>query len=302
MLMGDNVLHSDPAIAKANGIEIAYDTFGDSSAPPLLLIMGLGFQMIMWEDELCAQLSARGYWVIRFDNRDMGLTTKFHEAGVPKIRALMEAKARGEVAHVPYTLNDMAEHAIGLLDAMDIESAHVVGLSMGGMLGQLMAVNHPKRVRTLTSIMSSTGDPGLPPPQTEAMSILLTPLPKDRAGYIESSVQMWRVLSGPGFPIDEARIRGLAGQAYDRDFNPPGFARQLAAITVSGSRKEALKSLTIPTLIIHGDADPLASVEGGIDTANTIPGSKLLIIEGMGHDLHPALWAQVIDAISDHTE
>ena len=298
--MTQNVPHSDVGIARANDIEIAYETFGDPSSKPMLLIMGLGFQMIVWDDEFCTQLATRGYWVIRFDNRDIGLSTRFDEAHVPNISALLKSQEQGEAVHVPYILSEMADDVIGLLDALGIESAHVVGLSMGGMIGQIMAAKFPERIHTLTSVMSSTGDPELPPPKPEALSVLLTPLPTDRAGYIERCVRIWSVLSGPKFPVDETRVRKWAGQSHDRGLNPAGFARQFAAIIASGSRKEMLKSVTIPTMVLHGDADPLVPVECGIDTANAVPGARLVIIEGMGHALPETLWPRVIDAIEHH--
>lgn len=298
--MTQRVPHSDPASVEANGIEIVYDTFGEPPAPPMLLIMGLGQQMIAWDEEFCAALAAQGYWVIRFDNRDIGLSTKFDEAGVPDILALMQAAAQGEAVQAPYVLRDMADDAVGLLDALGIESAHVVGVSMGGMIAQEMGIHHADRVRTMTSIMSSTGNPDLPPPTPEAMAILVTPAPTDRAGYIESSVQTWQVLNGPGYPLDENRTRERAGRFFDRGLSPEGMVRQLAAILASGSRKRALQSVTVPALVIHGDADPLVPVEGGIDTADSIPGAELMIIEGMGHSLHPEVAPQVIEAIVRH--
>jgi pimeloyl-ACP methyl ester carboxylesterase len=298
--MTQQVPHSDPGKVIVNDIEIVYDTFGESSASPMLLVAGLGVQMIGWDEEFCSQLAARGYWVIRFDNRDVGLSTKLDEAGVPNIQAMMQTAVQGEAVEVPYSLRDMAKDAEGLLDALGIESAHVVGVSMGGMIVQEMAIHYPDHIRTMTSIMSSTGNPELPPPRPEALSLLLTPPPTNRAGYIESEVKAWRVLCGSESLFDENRAREQAGRAFDRGLSPAGTARQLAAILASGSRKEALKSLTVPTLVIHGDADPLVPVEGGIDTADAIPGAELLIIEGVGHDLSPAIWPRVIEAIARH--
>jgi pimeloyl-ACP methyl ester carboxylesterase len=294
--MTQPIPHSAEASVKANGIDIVYDTFGETSAPPMLLIMGLDCQLIAWDEEFCAALAGCGYWVIRFDNRDIGLSTKFDEAGIPDILAMMQ----GARIQPPYTLRDMAADAVGLLDALAIESAHVVGVSMGGMIAQEMAIHYPDRVRTLTSIMSTTGDPTLPPPRPEAAAILVTPAPTDREGYVEHSLQTWRVLNGPVFPIDEEGDRAVAGRSFDRGLSPAGTARQLAAILGSGSRKEALAAVRTPTLVIHGDADPLVPVEGGIDTAEAVPGAKILIIEGMGHNLPPAVAPQVIEAIARH--
>ncbi len=194
----------------------------------------------------------------------------------------------------------MANDAMGLLDVLAIEFAHVVGLSMGGMIGQIMALRFPGRIRTLTSIMSTTGDPTLPPPKPEALAVLVTPIPLERSAYVESWLNVWRVLSGPQIPVQEFLARKWAELSYDRGVNPHGFLRQMAAVIASGSRKDALKTLTVPALVIHGDADPLAPLECGIDTANSIPGAKLRVIKGMGHALPEAVWSEVIDAIAGH--
>ena len=298
--MTHNVRHSDPGRARVDGIEIVYDTFGDPSAPPLLLVMGLGGQMIAWDEEFCMALAQQGYWVIRFDNRDIGLSTKMDEAGVPDILAMYQAVFAGEAIQAPYLLSDMAQDAVGLLDALEIPSAHVVGVSMGGMIAQSLAIQHPERVRTLTSIMSSTGDPNLPPPTAEALGILVNPAPAEREAYVAHEVEVWRVLNGPHIPVDEERVRERAGRFFDRSLSPAGTARQLAAILASGSRKEGLRSVTVPTLVIHGDADPLVPVEGGIDTANAVPGAELMIVEGMGHDIPLPVAPRVIAAIVRH--
>jgi pimeloyl-ACP methyl ester carboxylesterase len=290
----DSVQHCEEKVTKTNDIEITYDTFGEPSDPAMLLIMGLGEQMIAWDEEFCCQLAAKGYWVIRFDNRDVGASTKFDKAGVPDLIALMQ----GKTVKVPYTLDDMAKDTIGLLDALDIKVAHIVGASMGGMIAQTVAIKYPKRVRTLTSIMSTTGDPGLPQPKPEAGQLLYTPAPTERTAYIEHSVKVWRTLGSPGFPSNEERTREFAGRVYDRGLNPAGFGRQLAAIYASGGRKDALKSVNIPTLVIHGDADPLIPLEAGKDTAASIPRAKLMVIEGMGHNLPPEVWPKVVDAIA----
>jgi pimeloyl-ACP methyl ester carboxylesterase len=291
------IAHSEESIAKVGDIEIAYDTFGDPSDPPMLLIMGLGAQMIRWDDVFCEQLASRGRWVIRFDNRDVGLSTKFDNAGVPNVIGLMQ----GEAVEVPYKLKDMAEDAIGLLDTLGIESADVVGASMGGMIAQTMAIHFPERVRTLTSIMSSTGNPNLPQPTPEAMSVLLTPPVSSRDEYIKNSIEAARVLHGSKYPLNEEYIRNYSEHSFDRCYNPAGVARQFGAIIASGSRQEALKNVKIPTLVIHGDADPLVSIEGGKDTANSILGAKLLIIEGMGHSIPIEAVPQILQAILLHT-
>lgn len=291
---------SDPAWVKSNGIEIVCDTFGEPSAPPLLLIMGLATQMIAWDSDFCMQLAARGYWVIRFDNRDIGLSTKFDEAGVPDVISMMWARIQGNPVQAPYTLRDMVEDTIGLLDVLEIEQAHIVGMSMGGMIAQLIAIHHPERVLTLTSIMSSTGDPDLPPPRWDVMGILVKPKPLERSAYIDHTLSTWRAVSGTGYPFPEERIRQLAVRSFERGLSPGGKMRQLAAILASKNRTQALKSVTAPTLVIHGDADPLVPVECGIATANAIPGAKLMIVEGMGHELLSEVESRLIEAIADH--
>ena len=284
--------------APANGIEIAYETFGPPDGRPLLLIMGLAAQMILWDDDLCAALAARGHRVIRFDNRDVGLSTKCDWAGMPDAAAAMQAALLGERVDAPYTLPDMAADAVGLLDALGIAAAHVVGASMGGMIAQAMVIAHPTRVLSLTSIMSSTGDRSLPPARPEAAAVLLLPAPTDRAGNIERAVHVFRTIGSPGFPFDEARVRELAARSFDRCFHPAGAARQLVAILASGSRKEALAAVAVPTLVIHGRDDPLIAVEAGLATARAVRGAELLVVDGMGHDLPRAVWPSIVDRIS----
>jgi len=298
--MIQKVQHSAPIKVPVNGIEMVYDTFGERSAPPMLLVIGLGVQMIAWDEDFCEELVAQGYWVIRYDNRDVGLSTHFDDAGIPDIPAMIQAQMGDEPLESPYTLRDMADDAVGLLDAIGVESAHLLGVSMGGMIVQEMAINHAERIRTMTSIMSSTGSPDLPPPRPEAMAVLLKPPPLGRDEYIENSVEATQVLGGTALPFDEDRVRERAGRIFDRGLNPTGTARQLAAILASGSRKEALKSVAVPSLVIHGADDPLVPVEGGIDTAEAIPGAELLIIDDMGHSLPQAVWSQVMDAILRH--
>ena len=287
---------------RANGIQIEYDTFGDAASPALLLIMGLGSQMVRWEETFCNQLAERGHYVIRFDNRDVGLSTQFPEAGVPHVLNAMRAQAQGEAVTAPYTLDDMADDTVGLLDALDIERAHICGASMGGMIAQTVAIRHPARVASLISIMSTTGNPSLPAPKPAASAVLFKPAPKDRAAFIEHTIAVRRVIGSPGFPFDEDVSRHRAARDYDRCFHPEGTARQLMAVVAHGNRKNALKSVTAPTLVIHGDADPLVPVEGGRDTAEAIPGADLLIIEGMGHELPLDAWPRVVEAIATHTQ
>jgi pimeloyl-ACP methyl ester carboxylesterase len=294
------VTQSKERIVKVDDVELAYDTFGEPADPAVLLIMGLGSQMIRWREAFCQQLAAMGFWVIRYDNRDVGKSTKFEEAGVPNVISLLLGAQSGDQVSVPYTLLDMAQDAVGLLDVLKIDSAHVVGVSMGGMIAQMVAIHFPDRVRTLTSIMSSTGNPELPRPKPEAFALLQQVPPDNRAEYIEYTVKRQRILSGPHFPIDEADVRDLAGRAFDRNFYPQGTTRQLAAVLASGSRKDALKTVHVPTLVIHGDSDPLVPVEGGKDTAASIPGAKLLIIEGMGHDIPVQVAPQILEAIANH--
>jgi pimeloyl-ACP methyl ester carboxylesterase len=295
--MALNVLHSTATRAQVNGIEIVYDTFGDPGAAPMLLVAGLGNQMLCWKGAFCAQLAARGYRVIRFDNRDAGLSTQFDHADTPGLLALLWAYVRRKPVQVPYTLRDMANDAAGLLEALGIESAHVVGVSLGAMIAQVMAVHHPQRVRTLTSMMSSVKVPWLPPPKPKAL-VLFKPVPKDRAGYIEHGVRVRCALRGGGFPFDETHVREYVTRLYERKPDLTGAFRQLAATVASARPHRArLKSIHAPTLVIHGSADPLLPVKYGIHTAQVIPGAELLIIEGMGHELPQAAWPQVIEAI-----
>jgi pimeloyl-ACP methyl ester carboxylesterase len=299
--MEPNVPHSSPQRAASNGLQLVYDTFGSRSDPPMLLVMGLGAQMIAWDEPFCVRMAQRGFWVIRYDNRDVGLSTHLDEAGVPDIAALAQAIMQGQPLDAPYSLLDMADDAVGLLDALEIDAAHVVGVSMGGMIAQEMAIHYPERLRTLTSIMSSTGDPDLPMPRPEAIAILMAPPPADREGCLDSAVAAARVLNGSGFPVDEAYERARAAKAYERGLSPAGTARQLAAVLAAKSRTEPLKSVQVPTLVIHGDDDPLVPMEGGMETAAAIPGAELLLIEGMGHALPEAVWPEVMDAVVENT-
>lgn len=290
------------ARAQANGIEIEYETFGDRGDRPLLLIMGLGTQMLGWDEDFCAALAARGHWVVRFDNRDVGLSTHFDQLGMPDVVSLFSSDPADRASAAPYLVRDMAADAVGLLDALDVPTAHVVGASMGGMIAQTLAIEYPQRVASMTSIMSTTGDPSLPPPTADAVGALLIPSPPDRDGAIQRTVDVFRTIGSPAYPFDEADLRARAGRSYDRCFDPAGSARQLAAILCSGSRAAALGAVRCPALVIHGAADPLVPVAGGQATAAAVSGAELLLIEGMGHDLPRPLWPRIIDAITRLTE
>jgi pimeloyl-ACP methyl ester carboxylesterase len=292
--------HQPPQIAHANGIDLCYEVFGEASAEPMLLIMGLGAQMIHWEDDFCRQLAARGFRVIRFDNRDSGKSTKM--TGGKRLTPLELLKLRFLRIPVaaPYRLGDMAEDTIGLMDALGIKSAHMVGASMGGMIAQELAISFPQRVRSLTSIMSTTGNPKVPPATREATAVLMAPPPATKEEYFERFAQTWKVLRAASFPEEEALDRARAERTFARGLNPAGVGRQLRAILASGNRKARLASVKAPTLVIHGTIDPLVRPEGGKDTAASISGAKLLMIEGMGHALPMRMWPQIIDAIDKH--
>ncbi len=283
------------ATATANGIELAYETMGDPADPALLLIMGLGSQMVSWDDEFCQGLLDRGFFVIRFDNRDVGLSTKV-DTDVDVMVAVMTVLSGGEY-EAPYDLWDMAEDAITVLDALGVDQAHVVGASMGGMIAQALAIKHPERVRSLTSIMSTTGDPDVGQPNPEVIPVLLQAPPVERVAAIAQKVEVWRTISGPEF-FDEDRARIRSTVEVDRCLYPAGVGHQLLAIMVSGSRSDALRHLDRPTLVIHGDVDPLVNVTGGERTADVVPGAELLILEGMGHDLPMIYWPQITEAIT----
>ncbi|MDG2308482.1 MAG: alpha/beta fold hydrolase [Candidatus Binatia bacterium] len=283
--------------AHANGIEVQYETFGDRGAEPLLILRGLSTQLIHWDPDFCRGLADRGHFVVIFDNRDVGETTWFDEAGVPDLGALIA----GEEIELAYRLDDMADDTVGLMDALEIQTAHIAGISMGGMIVQTAAVRHPSRVRSLTSVMSSTGGPELPPPSPEAMHALIAPAPEEREAYVAHTVQTQRVIGSPGFPFDAAREADVAGRAFDRAFHPAGAARQLAAVQAQGDRREKLRALDVPTLVIHGSGDPLIPLAHGQDTASVIPGAELRVIEGMGHDIPRGAHGELIGAIGSLT-
>ncbi len=288
-------LASRERIAPANGIELAYEEFGDPAGAPMVLIMGLAAQMIFWPEELCELLAERGYRVIRFDNRDIGHSTMIDSAGIPTNAQMVLGYGRPA-----YRIRDMAADTVGLLDHLEIERAHLVGASMGGMIAQQMAIRYPERTRSLCSIMSSTGNRLHRFPRWRAFATLMAKPPREREAAIEAAVKTFELIGSPDYPMDEARFRELVGRAYDRSFRPAGVARQLHAINVSGNRTGLLRRLDLPALVIHGEKDLLVRPAAGRQTARAIPGAKLRVIPGMGHDLPAALYEQFAEEIDDN--
>ena len=284
------------ATTTVGDIELAYETFGEPGSTPLLLISGLGSQMISYADELCADLAAQGLFVIRFDNRDVGMSTHLHAAGLPRLGDVR----RGDRSSVHYELADMAADAAGLVEALGLDSVHLVGVSMGGMIAQRVAITHPERVRSLTSIMSTTGDRSVGGASEAAQAVLYAPPANDRDEAIQRQLETSRVIGSPGFPFDEEAVRARAGLAYDRGHDPAGVARQMAAIVTSPDRTADLGRVTVPTLVIHGSDDALVNVSGGRATAAAVPGSELVVIDGMGHDLPRDLWPELTERITAH--
>jgi len=281
-------------VLPANGQQIAYETVGNRDHRPLIMVMGLGASMLMWHPDLCAMLAGRGFFVIRFDNRDVGRSTHLHDAPPPDLAG---AVLRGDLSSASYSLDDMAEDGFGLLDALGLPTAHVLGASMGGMIAQVMAARHPERVLSLTSIMS-TPAPALTNPTPAARAVLTRPPATTREEAIANMLESSRITGSPGYPADEQWRAELAGQLWDQGPDPVGMARQAMAIYASGDRTEAVRGITVPTLVIHGDSDPLINVSAGRRTAELIGGSELLIIPGMGHDLPRAVWPAIVDAVS----
>jgi pimeloyl-ACP methyl ester carboxylesterase len=288
------------SIVKANGIDLAYDSFGNDEDVPILLIAGLGTQMIRWTAPFCEALAARGYRVIRFDNRDAGCSTHFPQHMHLDFGALAAALMAGQRPDVPYTLHDMASDAIGLLDGLAIDRAHVVGRSMGGMIAQIIASEHSERVLSLTSIMSSTGNPTLPQAEPDVMAMMMRPAPdptSNEAGFLVHSTTFARRIAGKQHPFDDEAHRLVVLEEVRRAYDPGGSGRQIAAMAVAGDRRARLATVTAPTLVIHGADDPLILPACGRDTAASIPNADLMLIDGMGHDLPPALYRKVIEAI-----
>ena len=278
------------------GIRLCYDTTGDPSDPPMLLVMGLGMQLTAWHADLTEQLAERGFHVVRFDNRDAGRSTSIDHARPPNLWQLLTRNFAPE----QYTLADMAEDAAGLLRELDLAPAHVVGASLGGMVGQTLAARHPERVRTLSSLMSTTGSRFRGQPSLTVLRYLLKRAPRERERFIEHAVKLWKLIGSPGFPTSDAEIREVAGRSFDRGTNPAGTGRQLAAILKSGNRTKELRSIRKPTLVMHGTKDRLINKSGGRATAKAIPGARLVMIEGWGHDLPRAAWPQIIEPIAEH--
>jgi pimeloyl-ACP methyl ester carboxylesterase len=280
-------------------IELEYDHFGNPTDPALLLIMGFTAQMVAWDEEFCTQLADRGHFVIRFDNRDCGLSTKLHGVPSNSDAVIMAAMMETEMPPVPYTLSDMAADAMQVLDHLNIERAHIMGASMGGMIAQTVAIEHPHRVKTLISIMSQPGELTVGQPTQEAMELIVTPAPSDRDEYIAFAPK-WQLWQSKRYRSDEVSRRN-AIRDFDRSNYPEGGPRQMAAIYASGSRAEGLQKLQVPTLVIHGTDDQLITPSGGERTAELIPNSTLLMVEDMGHDMPQPLWPFYLDAISKHT-
>ncbi len=284
----------------ANGIELAYDIFGRDDDPAILLIAGLGTQMIRWTSPFCEALASKGYRVVRFDNRDAGYSTHLTDVAPPDFGALVATLMAGRRPDVPYTLHDMASDAIGLLDALSIDHAHMVGRSMGGMIAQILASEYPERTLSLTSIMSSTGNPMLPQAGPDVMGMMMRPAPDprgDEAGFLAHSLAFARRITGLGFIFDEEAHRALVLEEVRRAYDPGGTARQIAAMAVAGDRRLRLATIDKPALVIHGTDDPLILPACGEDTAASIPGAELMLLEGMGHDLPQALYGKIVETI-----
>jgi pimeloyl-ACP methyl ester carboxylesterase len=297
-------IENNMARIQTNTIEIEYETFGSAHDPALLLVSRLGGQLLDWDASLCKFLAQSGYFVIRFDNRDTGLSSKIEDSEPGAAAKMFKNLMQGEPITPLYTIEDMAKDALGLLNALQIQQAHVCGISMGGMIAQTIAIHYPERVLSLISIYSTTGDPDLPGPREDALNVLFNPAPAKRSAYIDYTVNVFKVISGSGTPLDTAYLQDTAGRYFDRSFCPQGTAHHLIAAMLQKNRKQDLVRLAAPTLVIHGDDDPLMPLAHGKDTAATIPDAELLIIEGMGHDLPMmnAYWQRIMDAMVQHMQ
>jgi pimeloyl-ACP methyl ester carboxylesterase len=286
---------SEERLAQANGIELVYQEVGDPDGEPLLLVMGLATQMVAWDEEFCSMLADRGFRVIRFDNRDIGRSTKLDDAKVPSRLDLL----LGRREHAAYLLSDMAADTVGLMDHLGIESAHMVGISMGGMIGQTLAIEHRERIRSLVSMHSTTGSRRVGQPTLKVFALVLADAPRDRDAFIERIRRTYELIGSPAYPTDEVRLRHIAETSWERGHNPRGVLRQLHAIVASGDRTAALRKLDLPVTVIHGARDTLIRQSGGRATARAIPNARLRIVEGMGHDLPRALWPLFADEFAD---
>jgi len=285
-----------PAMPRAhgNGVELEYETVGDPAGRPLLLVQGLGAQLISVEDGLCQELASRGFLVVRYDNRDAGLSTWFDHARPVNLAAVWG----GDYSTLAYTLEDMADAAAAVLDAAGVEAAHVAGISLGGMIAQLLVTSHPERVRSLASVMSTTGDRAVGQPTGEAASVLMSSMPGDRERYIEQAVVNTRAISsGTAYPFDEEAVRLGAARGFDRAYHPKGTGRQFAAILAAGDRTAALGQIRVPTVVVHGEQDQIIGVSGGEATAAAIGGDRLVRVPGLGHELPPGFWPVLTDAL-----
>ncbi len=286
---------SEQFVDVGNGVTLCYETFGDAAAPPVLLIMGLGMQMISWPDGFCERLVERGFHVVRFDNRDVGRSTKFT---APPPSTWQMVTRRFSPGH--YSLSDMAADAAGLLRTLQLAPAHIVGLSMGGMIAQVLTAEHPDVARSLTSIMSNTGHRLKGQPTVKTFRAISKPAPFEREGFVQHFATLFTIIGSPGFPPDREELCFEAGRAYDRGHNPEGSGRQIVAILSSKNRRRQLKTIRVPTLVIHGKADKLVRPSGGKETARCIPGAKLMLIDGMAHDLPRDVWDRIADAIAEN--
>jgi len=287
--------------AKVNGIIIEYETIGDPNLKPLLLIAGLGSQLLAWSDDICEEFVESGFFVIRYDNRDVGLSSKFGEAGIPDMMEIAAAYTQGKKPNLPYTLEDMADDAVGLLSALNIDKAHICGASMGGMIAQIIAYTHPQRVLSLNIIMSTTGNPSLPKGKPEIMTKFFAPVPSERDAYIEEMVKRDRLITG-SYAYDEEKGSEYRTKEYDRSYYSDGIARQMAAMAVPGNIQPKISAIKAPTLVIHGNEDPFNSIEAAKEIASTIPVAELLILNGMGHSFSKELIPHIINAIVENSE
>jgi pimeloyl-ACP methyl ester carboxylesterase len=297
--MSTIIYHPEQLVA-ANGIHINFDSFGDKSNPAIVLIMGLATQMIYWDQQFCQLLASQGYWIIRFDNRDNGKSTWLESLPTPTTTALLANAVFKRPLGAAYLLSDMMNDTLGLLNVLNLKSAHIVGASMGGMIAQELAINHPQRVKSLTSIMSTTGNRKLPKPSVAFGFKMFKPPPKDVNKAITYGMHVWRLIHGNHYPFDQQKVLGLIKRALKRGFNPAGNSRQLAAILDSPDRTEALSTLIVPSLILHGEDDPLVLVACGVATANAIPNAKIKTYPGMGHTIPSQLYNDIAQQILDH--